>query len=184
VLASAPPAALAVRGAAALAAEVRCPGAAPAPGGGAYQSCANLLPSALVLALLPRGARAASAPAPPAQQRWSSARWLRLGVKRCPWCGAASQLSDGCSSVRCAVCLRDWCFACGRRLSHAHELHRGCAASQAMDVLIHVLVALMLAALALVVRGAHGLLLGGARKTCVLGDDGCALFSSATTRMP
>jgi hypothetical protein len=182
VLASAPPAALAVRGAAALAAEVRCPGAAPAPGGGAYQSCATLLPSALVLSLLPRGARGAPAPVPPAQ-RWGSARWLRLGVKRCPWCGAASQLSDGCSSVRCAVCLRDWCFACGRRLSHAHEWHRGCAASQAMDVVIHVLVALMLAALALVVRGAHDLLLGGARKTCAL-DDACALFAPATTRMP
>jgi hypothetical protein len=158
VRAAAPPAALAVRGAVALAADVRCPGVTHVQDGGFPQRCQTLLPRALVLALLPRNARVEAPPAPALW--WRSALRLRLGVKRCPWCGAASQLEEGCSSVRCYVCLRNWCFACGRGLSHSHEWHRGCSTSQLVDAVVDVLLALMLAcacaaALVLLVRGAR-----------------------------
>ncbi len=130
---------------------VRCPGVISAPPGWDLR-CPTPLPRPLVLSLLPRaraggaedgGVAAGGGGALATALRslsWEGAAWRR----RCPTCGTLTELDGGCSSVRCAICLTDWCFSCGKRLAHAHAWHSGCVIAQLLEAFIVLFASLLL----------------------------------------
>lgn len=41
-------------------------------------------------------------------------------VVKCPHCGFGTEKVDGCNTMTCCKCKKDWCWMCGGKLKPGH----------------------------------------------------------------